>query len=425
MKDLPNRHRNHEIETLSERYFQNFIPASWVVNLFRLDYGTDYNCEITVDNKVSGMNFSVQLKGKETELDKEFIKIILKRTTITRWLNRLEPTMIIAFIVDENKAFWIWVEEQTFDLTLKNDNYTIKIPRENQLSELNWDTVVNYVKVIFSRRHLLYKLPQINENNHNAWDLYFNREFDKALPLLYDLLKEKPNDIPTLEAIALSEYQIFNYQRALIYINKALDIDTNESLYLNKASILTEIGVSMNNFNKVEEAIVIYNMLINKNIKSYPLFYNMGSALAKLNQHEKSIEYFKKAIHINPNKPDVWNNLGNSYMNIGQHQLEMECYDNALMINPKMPETLFSKGSSLFRYFGKTDEGLDLMFKSADLTDRYELDNPYFFFWISEAYLDKNDLINSKKWNSRGLNFFSTDSYLQKQKQRIENKNAS
>ena len=106
MEDLPNRHRNHEIETLSERYFQNFIPISWVVNPFRLDYGTDYNCEITVDNKVSGMNFSVQLKGKETELDKEFIKIILKKTTITRWLNRLEPTMIIAFIVDENKAFW-------------------------------------------------------------------------------------------------------------------------------------------------------------------------------------------------------------------------------------------------------------------------------------------------------------------------------
>ena len=79
METYPNRHRNHEIETLSERYFKNCIPVSWVINAFQIDYGTDFNCEITIDKKVTGNNFSIQLKGKETEPNHETIKITLKR----------------------------------------------------------------------------------------------------------------------------------------------------------------------------------------------------------------------------------------------------------------------------------------------------------------------------------------------------------
>lgn len=64
---FPDRHRNHEIETLSDRYLNSIIPISWVVNKFTVDYGTDYNCEISLDGKVSGINFTIQLKGKEAD----------------------------------------------------------------------------------------------------------------------------------------------------------------------------------------------------------------------------------------------------------------------------------------------------------------------------------------------------------------------
>jgi hypothetical protein len=84
MVDLPTRHRNHEIETLSERYFKNCIPVSWVVNSFNIDYGTDYNCEIGEDRGVTGINFTVQLKGKETEVNKDNILVSLKRSTLNR-----------------------------------------------------------------------------------------------------------------------------------------------------------------------------------------------------------------------------------------------------------------------------------------------------------------------------------------------------
>jgi tetratricopeptide (TPR) repeat protein len=422
MEDLPTRHRNHEIETLSERYFKNCIPVSWVVNSFNIDYGTDYNCEIVEDRGVTGLNFTVQLKGKETEVNKDNILISLKRSTLNRWFNRLEPTMLIAYIVNEKEAFWIWMENNSVDLTSPNQSFTIKIPRQNKLSTIIWTDISSSVKLIFSRRHFLYTVPKVNNQNQEAWELYFENKFEKALPLFYDLIKEAGNDVSILEAIALSEYRVSNYQKALVYINKALEIDENANILLNKASILTEQGAFENNRAKINEALKIYYGLLERNFVSSSLYYNLGSALTKLEEHESSITNFKQAILLEPNNPEIWNNLGNSYMNIGEHYLEMDCYDKALSLNPDLPETLFSKGSSLFRYFGLKEEGLKLMLRATELTSRYELDNPYVFFWISECYLSKEDYRNSEIWNNKGLLFFPSDNFLSSQKERIKSK---
>jgi len=328
--------------------------------------------------------------------------------------------MIVAYVVDEQEAYWMWFENDTADLTLPNETYSIKVDRRNMLSGIDWDDVAEYIGQIFSKKYLLYTIPEVTDQNKQAWNLYFNFKFNEALPLFYDVLKAKPDDVSILEAIALSEYHLFNYQKALSYINKALAIEQNDSLHANKASILTEQGFAQKDTGKINEAINLYNKLIERNSSSATLFYNLGSALTKLEQYERSIICFKKSLELNPNKPEAWNNLGNSYMLISEHLVELECYDKALMVQPDMPETLFSKGSSLFRYFGKVDEGLALMLKSAMLTDRHELDNPNFFFWVAEAYLAKGDYENSKAWNDNGLSFFSTNDYLSHQQKRIE-----
>lgn len=420
METLPNRHRNHEIETLSERFFKSCFPASWIINSFQIDYGIDYNCEITTNQKVTGNNFSIQLKGKETEPNLENIKITLKRSTINRWLIKLEPTMVIVYIMDENKAFWTWFENDTIDLTAKNESFTISIPRQNNLNDINWEILSQYVQGIFSRRHLLYNIPKVNDQNKTAWEAFFANKFEKALSIFYEILIDNPENASIFQAIALSEFKIFNYPKALVNINKALEIEINDIFNLNKASILTEQGFLNKDDSKIFEALEIYDKLFLTGHTSYAIFYNYGSALTKLKEFEKSIFYFKKAIKIDPNQSDVWNNLGNSYMELGQHDFEMNCYENALLINPSLPETLFSKGSSMFRYFGNAEQGLPLMLQAAEKTNRYEIDNPYVFFWIAEAYLFLKDFENSIKWNETGLIFFSADNYLIKQKVKID-----
>lgn len=364
---LPHRHRNHEIESLSERFLKNIVPVSYVLNKIQLDYGTDYNCEIVKDGLVTGHNFSIQLKGKEYEAGDEHITIKnLKRSTINRWLSRLEPTMLVVFIIDENEGYWTWFENNTVDLTKDNTSFTLRIPRTRKFSQINWGEIEDRIKTIFSRRNLLYKLPEDQESI--GWQHYFKHEFAKALPLLKDLNKSNTDGV-LLNAIAICEYNLYNYQSALIHINKALEIQLDNIVLLNKASILTEQGTVNNDQKKIIEAIKIYETIIQEGGVEDSLLYNYGSALLKLNKLNEALEAFSKAIAINPNRPEIWNNLANVYLTIGNHSAEIECYDSALKINPFQPETLFSKGSSLFRFFGKTDEGLELMLKASHLSN--------------------------------------------------------
>lgn len=419
MREYPQRDRNHIIETLSRRYAENQFPASWILNGIAMDYGTDYNCEITSNGSVIGNNFSIQLKGKEKDKNIESVKVVLKRSNINRWLKKLEPTMIVVYIVEENQAYWNWIEDNTFDLTQEQKSFTFTIPRCNKLAEINWDLICGHVSKIFSRRHLLYKNPELNTGNKLAWQYYFDKNYQKALPLFYELIEKKPLDASLLQAAALCEYALFNYQKALIGINKALEIEYDESFCLNKASILTEQGIFNGDESKIKDALALYEQLELSGYSSYALFYNFGSALSKINEYEKSIYYYKKAIFVNSNKAEVWNNLGNAYMNLGKHSQEMDCYNKALMIKPNLAETLFSKGSSIFRYFGLIDEGLSLMLQATENTSRHEIDNPYVFFWIAEAYLMKYDFQSAINWNGKGLVFFSSDEYLLTQKARI------
>lgn len=333
--------------------------------------------------------------------------------------------MIIAYIIEENEAYWMWFENNTVDLTLDQQTFTINIPKKNKLSDNNWENCKDYIENIFKRRNSLYEVPDVYDIKKEAWKFYIENNYKKALPLFYDILNENPENGMILEIISLCEYKLFNYQKALILINKALDISNNKSYLLNKASILTEQGNINNDNFKIREAIEIYQNLISENYISDTLYYNLGSALGRIEEYESSINYFKLAIILNPNKPEIWNNLGNSYMQLGLHDLEIDCYNKALKINPNQVETLFSKGSSLFRYFGFANESLTLMLKASELTDRYEYDNPNFFFWMSQIYIARNEIQKAKDWNTKGLKHFSSNKFLLEQSENIKNKNVS
>lgn len=418
----PDRHRNHEIETLSDRFLNNKIPISWVVNKFQVDYGTDYNCEISLDGKVSGINFTIQLKGKETENNNDFILIKkIKRTTINRWIRRLEPTMIIAYIVDENEAYWTWFDKNMVDLTKKNRTFQIKIPRLKPYSKIDWELITAYLIKIFKRKNLLYDIPEKDENE-KVWSLFFEKKFDKALPIFKDLAKSE-NDALILNAIAVCHYELYQYREALIAINGAIKLKESKSLYLNKASILTELGTLNKDKQILFQAIDIYKKLMESEELSEELFYNYSNALRAIGEYESAGQLLDEVIQINPNNAQAWKNLGSIFWEYGMHDRELECYDNALNIQPDLQEALFSKGLTLYKAFGETEKGLDLMIQSTKISDRFKFDFPHVYLWIAEAYLTLKSIEEAKKWNLLGLDIVPSDIHLLNQKERIDKYN--
>ncbi|MEP3581346.1 MAG: DUF4365 domain-containing protein [Cyclobacteriaceae bacterium] len=425
--EYPNRHTNHVLEELSERFFKNLVPPSWVVNHFWVDYGTDLNCEIERGGGMTGINFTVQLKGKQIDSGKEKVSVNkIKRTTVNRWLTRLEPTMLVIYVDDEKEAYWIWVEDNTFDLTDKKEFYSVSISRKNKLSKIAWGKVEDKLFKIFSNRHRLYELPEIDEENDIAWGYYFNRNFRKAIPYLKQILNRNPFDSLAMEALAICHYDLFSYEHALSFIDKALSIKVTDTTLLNKASILTEFGNSTGTNEMIEHAVRIYESMISERAQSYDIFYNLGSAYNALNDYQRAVDNLSIAAKLNPNKAEIWNNLGITYMYLGEqngiiweHENSMICFDRALTLNPNLAEALFTKGSSLFKHFRRIDEGLELMLKAVEISNRHEFDNPYVFFWISEAFFAKSNLNEAKKWNKEGLTYFPKDSFLSNQRNRL------
>jgi tetratricopeptide (TPR) repeat protein len=424
MNSLPKRTRNHVLETISENYLRNQIPAEWILNRQEIDYGIDFNCEFVTNNEVLGTNFSIQLKSKENADNKDFVVVKdLKRTTINRWLKRLEPTAIVVYVENLKEAFWTWVESDTFDLTKPNKTFQIKIPKSNVLSTTNWDNVYSEVENIFRRRHRLYELPKnISKlEEKDTWRYYFENEWRLALMGFYELIKEDNKNPLFWNSIAFCEYQLYNYKKALVAVNNALELKDDKLIRMNKASILTEYGIEQKNNKFLELAMEEYEKLL-KGTSDETIFYNYANCQKSLGLFDQAKEYYEKSLRLNPNNARAWKNLGSVYFELRNHQLELKCYDNALGIEPNLFEAMFSKGVTLFKVFGKIEQGLDFMIKAEQLDEdnNYEFSFPYVTFWIAEAYLELGKIEKALEWNNNGLKIIPADDYLIHQKNRIK-----
>jgi len=425
--DLPENHRNHVLESNSERHFFTQIPSEWHVEKPSKDYGIDLKCEIA-NKSVYGLNFSIQLKSKETDINTDYVIITkLKRRTINLWLNRLEPIMLCVYITDEDETYWSWINNNTFDLSKSNKHYQLKIDRRQKFSTISWGEIHEYVKKIFAKRNLLYDIPdQEEEKIDNAWKHYFNKDYRKAL----FFLKEQNNDTNSnlLNAIAISHYQLFQYKDALVHINKALEIDNKYALLQNKASILIQFGLQSNNIEFAKSANEIYLILENRDPKSFleKNAYNYANNLKFLKEYLLAIDMYKKALYFSPNNKDAWKNLGSTYFELQKHEEEVDCYDKALTLDPNLVQALFSKGNTLFNVFEKKDEGLNLMLTALkkDKLNYFEMDFPYSYYWVAEAYKKLGKINEAKKWNKKGLINNPIDKFFKVQEIELNKKTA-
>lgn len=135
------------------------------------------------------------------------------------------------------------------------------------------------------------------------------------------LLKKYPKvlHIYHLKYIALIQSQ--KYNEALECINEVIENKPNLNSYYQKASLLTN-----EYFKRYEEAIEMYNIIIQKEKKNADLYINKGIALACLKKYNEAEQCYDKAISLNP-KNSYW-----AYLNKGVIKLNLKEYDEALNI---------------------------------------------------------------------------------------------
>jgi len=142
----PIRDRNRVLERNSRVFFENNIPQNWTLTIPSEDYGVDLIINV-FENQHPVYDFDVQLKASEKSVKGDFEKVKLKISTYNYLKSRLHVVMLIKYCEEEQEGYWILMSK----IPTPNQNhktFTINIPKNNKITEIDWETVKSYIKEI-------------------------------------------------------------------------------------------------------------------------------------------------------------------------------------------------------------------------------------------------------------------------------------
>jgi tetratricopeptide (TPR) repeat protein len=132
------------------------------------------------------------------------------------------------------------------------------------------------------------------------------------------------------------------YQEALIYFQKATDLQPENTIYLSK---LADHYIILGDFQKTieyyEKVLKIYLTTYGENYPGTADCYNdIGEALRNLGDYQKMMEYFQKSFKIDlfnhgeyhPRMARNYNNFGLTYLHSNSYSKAIEFFDKALKI---------------------------------------------------------------------------------------------
>ena len=127
---------------------------------------------------------------------------------------------------------------------------------------------------------------------------------------------------------------------------------------MDKASQLYEKGFSLINEGKYDNAIKIFDEILDTDPRHTDALLKKGIAFNRLFKYDDALLCYEKIIGIDPNHVDALFYKGLALSVLGRHEESVSFYDKALAIQPNHQNTLLNKGISL-SILGRGDESID------------------------------------------------------------------
>jgi len=175
-----------------------------------------------------------------------------------------------------------------------------------------------------------------------------------------------------LEYLNQSRYfvGVEDYEEALKYINKAIDIDKmNIEFYIEK-------GIILANMDCYDEAIKELNNALKVNKKAAEVYFHLGNIYIMKENRGAGIENYNKAIAFGYDDAQIYYNLGLMYEEDDNDELAIRNYSKAIIKNPLRTDARVRK-AKIYITNGKYPEALEtlnqLILADPDLYDGYHL----------------------------------------------------
>jgi predicted O-linked N-acetylglucosamine transferase (SPINDLY family) len=217
-------------------------------------------------------------------------------------------------------------------------------------------------------------------DRERAKDLFFkgleclgNEDFSYAEQMFLETLNLAPKSVPTLNNLAIAQYEQGKTNDAALTAKKVLEFDQNnidaylmlstcqkdQKLYDEVIKICQKIisidptiveahcnlGYALNKIQRYKEAIASLDRAIELNSKNADAFLNRGNALNKIKRYGEALVAYDKALALKPDLAGAWLGRGNVLAGLKQYNDALAVYDKALALKPDLAWAWFGRGN--------------------------------------------------------------------------------
>lgn len=112
----------------------------------------DLKVDLFDGQEATGLELLVQLKSSGSAEAGDSESMRLKTTTLNYLRDKLQVVMLVKFIESENEAYWLWLKDANYRADDSQETMTVRIPRQNRLSTINWNQVQAHVRTVTDRK---------------------------------------------------------------------------------------------------------------------------------------------------------------------------------------------------------------------------------------------------------------------------------
>lgn len=221
---------------------------------------------------------------------------------------------------------------------------------------------------IYSAFRLMLNNRAIKEFSE-GYELLNDFKHVEALKYFDDAVKSYPNNAIAWAGKSISLIRLNEYDLALESSKKAIDMKSGFKNFLTKdsrnlAAFNSHTLVLI--YNKDYEDALTYSDKCLEIISNYIDWSNKGYILSQLGRFDEAIKCHNKSLEMDSNFEGAWSNKADTLRKMGKYVEAQECIDNALKINPNDPFVWLTMGK-ICCDMGNSSEAINAIEKSLRL----------------------------------------------------------
>ena len=152
-KKLPKRPPAHVRGDAAVLEFQRLLPDSWIWRPEETrDYGVDGRVEIVDGDRLTGLVFAVQVKGRRKGLlEKKRPGVKLMVSTLNYFEARPEPVLVVAVVPEVSDGLWLWHHKIQRRWSQEQASVKVRFPAGQRLQSMDWGAVAAEVGSFLDR----------------------------------------------------------------------------------------------------------------------------------------------------------------------------------------------------------------------------------------------------------------------------------